>query len=573
MSRLEGMIKSGMMKPAEKNSEQKAEQTAAAHQAPAMASVAQSMPGKNQQINKEAPKDISGEEVSGRILGRIGIGAVVLGVAFFLKYAFDNDWIDPTGRVILGIMIGIVIMGIGQWLRKKYLGYSDLLMGGGLAILYISIFSSFALYHLVDPMTAFFGMVIVTAVGVIISIIDATQTLSVIALIGGFLSPFLIGVTELGPWITFTYITILNGGTLGILTHKRWPNLILIALIGTWIYFGTWLSSSYTDALLVPTLLFVLIQFLILTASSVIRIIVEKAKATQLDYFVLAGTAFSLACVCYYLLMPEYKHYFSVGSVLVAGFYIVLALIAYKENPQDKTLNIFLPGLAVAFLTIAVPVEFSGPWICAWWFVEALVLYIVASSSSSRGFQIMGVVVYILGLFDLLTYIGEYQTPPDHVIFFNAPFILLIFAAGVAYAISFFYRRYGSTSVEIQKRGISVFVVLANILTLYALTAEVSIYYDQLGNSGQYMNWSNTAISVLWALYAVILTVIGFAKRFPAVRRMGLVLFLITAFKVLLDVWSLGELYRIISFIVFGIIALSASFIYVRYRDRLKDIV
>jgi uncharacterized membrane protein len=87
------------------------------------------------------------------------------------------------------------------------------------------------------------------------------------------------------------------------------------------------------------------------------------------------------------------------------------------------------------------------------------------------------------------------------------------------------------------------------------------------------MNLSNTSVSILWAIYAAFLTFIGFAKRYPAVRRMGLTLFIITAFKVVIDVWSLGEIYRIVSFIVFGIIALAASFVYVRYKDRLKDIV
>jgi uncharacterized membrane protein len=74
-------------------------------------------------------------------------------------------------------------------------------------------------------------------------------------------------------------------------------------------------------------------------------------------------------------------------------------------------------------------------------------------------------------------------------------------------------------------------------------------------------------------LYAALLTAIGFAKKYPVVRRMGLILFIITACKVVIDVWSLGQLYRIVSFIVFGVIALIASFMYVKYKDRLKDIV
>jgi hypothetical protein len=40
-----------------------------------------------------------------------------------------------------------------------------------------------------------------------------------------------------------------------------------------------------------------------------------------------------------------------------------------------------------------------------------------------------------------------------------------------------------------------------------------------------------------------------------------------------MNVWSLGQLYRIISFIVFGLIALIASFAYAKYKDRLKDVI
>jgi uncharacterized membrane protein len=230
----------------------------------------------------ETKKDVSGEEVSGRILGRLGIAAVIIGVAFFLRYAFANNWVGPAGRVAIGILLGIIILAIGQFLRKKYLQFSDLLMGGGLVVLYLSIFSAHTFYHLVDPMIAFFGMILVTAIGVAISIINATKTLSVLALIGGFCTPFLIGMTELSAWTTFTYITILNAGTLGVLSYKKWPTLVLVSLIGTHIYFGVWLFSSYNDSLLVPTLIFILVQFLILNASSLIRIIKEKATASSI---------------------------------------------------------------------------------------------------------------------------------------------------------------------------------------------------------------------------------------------------------------------------------------------------
>jgi uncharacterized membrane protein len=526
------------------------------------------------------PPKVADEEASGRILGRLGIAAVVIGMGFFLKYAFDNNWVGPAGRVMTGILIGVIVIFIGQWLRKKYLGYSDLLIGGGLAILYLSIYASYGLYQLTDPMMAFLGMIVITAIGVGLSILNATLTLSFLALIGGFLAPFMIGQNALGPWVTFTYITILNAGILGILFYKKWTPLVLIGLIGTWMHFAVWYSTSYNSSLLVPTLLFLLIQFLIFNASSLIRIIIEKIKATEIDYFVLGATALSFAGICYQLLIPNYRSETAVGAVIIAGFYLVVALIAYKVNPEDRTVNIFLPGLSVSFLTIAVPIQFSGPWIAGWWFIETLVLYIVASKSSSRGFQVMGVVVYILGLCDLAWYMSTYSKPVGYAIFFNGPFMMLIMAAVVAYLIAFVYYRYGSISPDIQKRGIMVFVVIANVITLFALTSQVIEYYNLQYATDRYSsnystvrNMSNTTVSILWALYAAFLTVIGFAKRYVAVRRMGLVLFIITAFKVVVDVWNLGELYRIISFIAFGIIALTISFLYVKYKDRLKDIV
>ena len=40
-------------------------------------------------------------------LNRIGIAAVLIGISYFLKYAFDNNWIGPAGRVNIGLLAGI----------------------------------------------------------------------------------------------------------------------------------------------------------------------------------------------------------------------------------------------------------------------------------------------------------------------------------------------------------------------------------------------------------------------------------------------------------------------------------
>ena len=87
----------------------------------------------------------------GNWLARIGIVAVIIGVAFFLKLAFDNDWIGETGRVVLGLAGGIALLAAGEFWRRKYPVWAQPLTGGGLAVLYLAIYAAQALYGLIPP--------------------------------------------------------------------------------------------------------------------------------------------------------------------------------------------------------------------------------------------------------------------------------------------------------------------------------------------------------------------------------------------------------------------------------------
>jgi uncharacterized membrane protein len=552
------------------------------------------------------------EEASGRLLGKIGIAAVLIGVAFFLKYAFDSNWIGPAGRVMIGVVIGFGFVGVGQYLRKNYLKYSDLLIGGGIAILYLSVFAGYSFYDLFSSFTAGVFMFIVTALSFAISIVNATQTLALVGVIGGFATPFLVGSNENAMMQLFGYLTILNVGILAISFFKKWPRLNVAGFIGTAINFGSWFMYFYTQADLAPTLIFVFITFGIFLIASVARTIIsgtsaQKIKAEQTDYLLLGANALWIALFGYIMLEPQYSGILGFAAVFLAVVYCVVAYIANKYNSEDVALNIFLPGLAVVFLSIAIPMQFDGAWIAVGWLVEAVALYGIASIINNRGFQVMGVIVYILGIISMLSWISEQYVTEKFVPIFNGSFALLVIATAVAYAIAYMYHRFGSRTVDIQKRGIMVFVVVAQILTLSALSTQITSYHsaqqivltktynvamtqNERINTGyntnglrneayekyhtetrSIRNQSNTLVSILWALYAAVLTAIGFIRRVAVIRRLGLILFVITGLKVLIDVWSLGQLYRIISFIAFGLITLIASFAYAKYKDRLKD--
>src|SRR5215469_9936862 len=63
-------------------------------------------PPKIESLPEREPADLEGK--IGRVwLNRIGIMAILAGVAYFIKYAFDTGWIGPGGRVAIGLVAGI----------------------------------------------------------------------------------------------------------------------------------------------------------------------------------------------------------------------------------------------------------------------------------------------------------------------------------------------------------------------------------------------------------------------------------------------------------------------------------
>jgi len=545
------------------------------------------------------------EDSSGKILGRIGIGALVLGVAFFLKYAFDNNWIGPAGRILIGVLIGLILISIGQHLRKKYEVFSEVMFGGGIFILYLSFYVAHSYYHLIDSLNTGILMVLVTALTFLFSFINKNNKLAILAVIGGFVTPYIIGAKGDNMIEIFTYLIILNIGVLAITIFKKWPELVAFAIVGTAINFTTWFFSFYKEEFLSSTVFFLILSFVIFFIASLYRVIIYKIKSSEIDYFLLLSSAFGFFGMFYHIMKPYHEHMLGLYTVLLAFVYIVIAYVVNKQNKEDKALNIFIPGMAVAFLSIAVPIQFSGAYIAVFWFVEACVLFMMASSMASRGFQVMGIFVYGLGVVNFIGW-NSGGSSVSFVPIMNKAFGILVVAIISAYIISYIYNKYGSISVSVQRQGVAAFMIIANIITLYALSTQIIFYYraqniilannysqqskiitrvgnpdydslmqknriefDEAKNANK--NKSNTTVSIFGAIYAALLTAIGFIRRSSNLRSFGLVLFIITAIKICIDVWNLGSLYRIISFIGLGVIALIASFAYAKYKDHLKN--
>ena len=126
------------------------------------------------------------------------------------------------------------------------------------------------------------------------------------------------------------------------------------------------------------------------------------------------------------------------------------------------------------------------------------------------------------------------------ILAFSAAFYMRNVESGKSYAPSFGYA------------GLLIMFIYAS------LEINTLLYYTLPG-------FRSGGVSVLWAVFAIAFIAVGIWKGIASLRYVGLNLLAVTILKMfLLDLKSMGLIYRIFAFFVLGVVLISCSFIYIR---------
>ena len=533
-------------------------------------------------------------KIGGQWLAKIGVLALLLGVSFFLKYAFDNNWVGPAGRVMIGVVVGCLVLGLGEFFRKRYAIYGQILSGGGIAILYLSTYAAYGFYHLVGMPVAFLFMTVVTLVAGVISVVTNQVPLIAIGIAGGFLTPLLLASGEVNVLPYFGYVALLDLGILGVSFRRNWRVLNLLGLTGTALLYTTWdvrFSAAGDQWTLAG---FLTAFFLIFLAATVSHNIVFRKRSEAYDLVLLAVNGFGTFILLYDLFHGD-RIGMSFTALGLAVLYFGLAVLSREFNPEDKNLALSLPGLSVVFLTVAIGLMLKQSWLTLAWAVEAVVLVWLSFTLREQFYRVFAAVVSVIVIGRLLAL--ELSLPADqYVPVLNKRFFVFVFSIACLSAVGALYRKFKDIVAADEYKVIKAIVVTVNALSLIMLSTEVVDYFnhqaglvyrgtgtDKLGRtrvSPDYRAVANIRqtqsifLSMLWALYAVGVIAVGFARKSRLLRIGGILLIGFTLVKFFLyDLWGLGSLYRIIISIVLGVLLLVASFGYNKYKDRIKGII
>ena len=420
------------------------------------------------------------------LLNKIGIAVLVLGISFFVKFAIDKNWINETGRVIIGLIAGGILIGIAHRIRNSYRSFSSVLMGGGLTVFYFTIAYAFHQYHLIGQKPAFGIMVLISVFAVSLSLYYDRLELAILATIGGFITPFLVRGDQDNYIALFTYLCILNSGLMVLAWFKRWPWINIIALFFTTIIFGGWLidrllfdetvAFPYQRAMLFGTLFY--LQFVTMNIVNNIR---QRKGFTAFDFLIVLSINF-----LYYLagmFMLSYSNdgnYRGLFTALLGLFNLLLVLGFRQKKTIDPNFLSLLTGLALTYISLIAPVQFKGNHVTLFWAAETVILFWLFQKTRAVQLKIASLVIAAFMLVSLgITCLQVYADHRLIPVLLNKGFSTTI---AVAVSLFIYYRlMYKEADTfylnSITNRMVKDLLLGAFIVTLY-LSGALEIFYQ-----------------------------------------------------------------------------------------------
>lgn len=367
------------------------------------------------------------------LINKIGIAILVLGISFFVKFAIDQNWINETGRVFIGLLCGGILIVVAHRLSKNYRSFSSVLMGGGLTVFYFTIAFAYHQYHLLSQSTSFSIMIVITVFAVLLSIWYDRIELAILATIGGFITPFLVSNGQGNYIVLFTYLGILNAGLIVLAYAKSWRILNFIGFLFTFIIYSLWLNNEW-DTLPFPAkgvFLFATLFYIMFVTMNLIHHVLRGSLFKAFDFIILLSiNLFYYAAGMLILEHIDAARYKGLFTASLGLFNLLLTFFFYKKEKIDKNFVYFLIGLTLSYISLTGPVQFKGHFITLFWGTETVLLIWLYQKSGIQLMKLVSLVVSVLMMISLvLDLFTIYNFDSSIPILINKGFITCVFSA------------------------------------------------------------------------------------------------------------------------------------------------
>jgi uncharacterized membrane protein len=530
--------------------------------------------------------------IGSQLFSRIGIVALLVATTLFLKWAIDNHWIGPLGRVLAGLIAGAAIVVWSERFRRKgFNAFSYSLKAVGSGAIYLSLWAAFQLYHLLPASAALGAMILVTAWNAYMAWSQNTEILAAYALAGGFATPLLLSTGVNHEIFLFTYILAIDIATVALVRLKKWPRLLLGAFPATVAFFIGWYAEFYgafnVGQPVGITAMFIVLFFAVFVLPTIRHAGVEAGAAGSgvdgpITEVLLPLANATFAALALYSILEDSHHHYLLPWVAVLFGALYLGLM---RLPQTRIASAVHLSLAVVFLTIAIPLKASGHWITVGWLAEGVALLWIsvrlsgpepgsAAVSVHRILRRLAIGALALGFCGLLIQPFWLDYGIDTA-FLNSRFATSLFgvvALAISAAIALHAGRREDAALPSWLQIAGGSIIALNLIAVLSCVRELDTVWRHTSLNPEADLQKSLAVSAFLMLYGGGLLAIGFWKRSGFVRWQALILLVFTIGKTFLyDTRNLSQGYRVLSFLGLGGLLMAVSFAYQKDWLALRD--
>lgn len=432
------------------------------------------------------------------------------------------------------------------------------------------------------------------------------RELAIIALVGGFIAPFLVGSGDGSYWVLFTYVMILDLGMFGLSIYKKWGELPVICFALTWIVFAGYTYAADLDLMgsvqLTHLLIFSIAFYLIflLSVASIVRINIRGINQYLLGVIGLNNFVFLFFALCLLQNMELERNYKGLVTLFVAAINFALFFWIKRKGEPFTFLMHTLLGIALTFVSVTIPIQLEGTFITLFWASEVMIILWFYSRFRLRVYEIFAWVLpaLTLGSYGMDVFHGCMEARyGDSSLFINGLFATGIFTGlslslfggmslWVGYDDLFIPRfllwvsllligghifvlgRYYYKSFDAREKrthGMTLYICLLSTILLAVGTNNL---LNQLG----LLDELSAGFSISLSLAGFMQMAVGMRSHLKVVRMISLATFSLVLLKlVMVDLWLLPTIGKVVVFIILGVILLVLSFLYQKLKTVLFD--
>lgn len=445
-------------------------------------------------------------------INRLGILLLILGVGAAFRYSYStwfNDYMKGAAFFLLGLMM---VVG-GEWLfRKNKQTFALGLIGGGISVLYGSVFYSYFLLEIIDLSVGLILSVLITVAAVLLSLRYRSRTICSIALIGGYLPLFSymasFGLEGTAVYVAMGYLFLLNASILLISLRKRWVIVHYISFAFNTYSMLQLVSIANSE---VVSIVYVIVTFLMYLSITLAVPFRYASKLSWWDFSLLAlNTIISCGTLYNLFTTANWEDFQGLLALIFCVVYLGLARFTHQRLEREIEARLLFYGTSLTFGILMIPIQFGSEWISLGWLLEGLILtgygHLYRSKQVERvGWGIIGL---CMGAFLLVDCLQELTFGHDQFAWKYSYISIGIVLATIFYAIRLRTREVLQNYRPYELTIISFLKYIALINLWFYLLYEVGKGYELVMplNHGLYDFYSMLLSAAITLLLAYVLT-------------------------------------------------------------------